>query len=368
MASVVHPSAGALAAAFATAVHQEARGADLLAAYVVGVETATRVGAVARGRFLDLGFNPTATVTGFAAALASGRILGLGTRELTMAQGIALDLTAPGSLAFLADGAWTKRMVPGWAAAAGMTAAFLARRGFVGPSDPYAGRYGLYRLLLGPGETHCDMARATDGLGSRWELLETSIKPFPACHFAHAAIDAALAIRADLAGRVEHIAQVRVLVPGEVVDTICEPMARKRRPGNGYEAQFSLPYLVAAALNRGRATLDELDESALLDPAILSFADRIDYEVDPASPYPRFYSGEVIATLGDGRMLRRREEINRGSPERPLSEADITEKFMANAHTAVPKAHAEAVLDAVASMERLDGLDALNQILSGANS
>jgi 2-methylcitrate dehydratase PrpD len=366
LASVVHPTAGALAAAFSTAVHRGASGADLLTAYILGVEAANRVGAVAHGRFLDLGFNPTATVTGFGAALAAGRILGLGARELTMAQGIMLDITAPGSLAFLADGAWTKRMVPGWAAVAGMTAAFLARRGFVGPNDPYVGRYGLYRLLLGPGAAQCDIGRATDGLGQRWELLETSIKPFPACHFVHAALDAAMAIRTRLEGRVEDIAEVRVLVPGEVVDTVCEPLGRKRRPKNTYEAQFSLPYLVAAALAGGRVTLNEIDERALDNPAILAFADRIGYEVDPASPYPRYYSGEVVATLSDGRVLRQREEINRGSPERPLSEADITEKFMANARTAVSKARAERVKDVILSLERIDDVARLNDVLTDA--
>jgi 2-methylcitrate dehydratase PrpD len=364
LVSVVHPSAGALAAALSTAVHRGASGGDLLAAYVLGVETANRIGVVARGRFLDHGFNPTATVTGYGAALAAGRVLSLDARALTMAQGIMLDLTAPGSLAFLADGAWTKRMVPGWAAAAGITAAFLARRGFIGPNDPYAGRYGLYRLLLGSGAAQCDIARATDGLGKRWELLETSIKPFPACHFAQAAIDAAIAIRTTLEGRVEDIAEVRVLIPKEVVDTVCEPLARKRRPANTYEAQFSLPYLVAAALAVGRVTLAEIDQGALDDPAVLGLADRIGYEIDPASPYPRYYSGEVIATLRNGRTLRQREEVNRGSPERPLSEAEITEKFMTNARTAVSKARAEGVMDVIFSLERVDDVARLNDVLT----
>ena len=144
-------------------------------------------------------------------------------------------------------------------------------------------------------------------------------------------------------------------MPGEVVKTVCEPVANKRRPANSYDAQFSIPFAVGAALRRGRFTLDELEDEALGDSQILSLADRTTYEVDPASTFPRHYTGEVIVTTRDGRTLCHREAINRGNGERPLSEAAIIEKFRLNAARAVSPERAGQVEALLLSLdERAD--------------
>ena len=147
------------------------------------------------------------------------------------------------------------------------------------------------------------------------------------------------------------IERVQALVPAEVVKTVCEPAANKRRPANSYDAQFSIPYTVAAALRRGRFTLDELEDDALGDPAILALADRVNYEIDPATTFPRHYTGEVIVTTRGGRSFRHREAINRGNGERPLSEAAIIEKFHANAARAVSHERARQVETLLLSLD-----------------
>ena len=86
------------------------------------------------------------------------------------------------------------------------------------------------------------------------------MKPYPACHFVHACIDAALALVRDQRLDPGQVDRIRALVPAEVVKTVCEPLANKRRPANSYDAQFSIPYVIAAALLRGRLTLDELED------------------------------------------------------------------------------------------------------------
>ena len=265
------------------------------------------------------------------------------------AQGIALA-TASGSLEFLEDGAWTKRLHPGWAAQAGITAASLARQGFTGAARPYSGRHGLYSAYLGPRAEGLDLERATAGLGSAWELANTSIKPFPACHFTHACIDAALHLRTQ--ADASDIASITALVPHQVVAVVCEPAANKRHPANAYDAQFSVPFLVAAAWIRGRMTLAELKQDALTDPAILALAARIGHEVDPNSPFPRAYSGELAVRLRDGRTLHHREEINRGAPERPLSNTGIIDKYRGNAALALSPAAIARIERAVLSMAR----------------
>ena len=179
-------------------------------------------------------------------------------------------------------------------------------------------------------------------------MAETSIKPYPACHFTHACIDAALVLR-DQAGAGE-IASIQALVPHQVIPVVCEPAANKQHPANAYDAQFSVPYLVAAAWLRGQMTLAELEPDVLSDPEILSLAARIGHAPDPDSPFPRTYSGELVARLHDGRTLRHREEVNRGAPDRPLTNADIVAKYRGNAATALSPGAAARVEAAVLSL------------------
>ena len=349
LGGVIHPTAAVFPAAFAAAMHVGASGEELLIAYIAGVEAATRIASVAGGLFHAAGFHPTGVVNAFAAALAAGRVFGLTERELVHAQGIALA-TASGSLEFLEDGAWNKRLHPGWAAQAGITAASLARQGFIGATRPYSGRFGFYNAYLAARAEGLDLNRATAGLGTVWELAATSIKPFPACHFTHAAIDAALVLRDGVAAG--DIESITALVPEQVIPVVCEPQANKQRPANAYDAQFSVPFLVAAAWTRGRLTLAELEPEALADPDILALAARVGYAVDPDSPFPRTYSGELVVRLRDGRTLRHREEINRGAPDRPLSNADIVAKYRGNAAVALSPGAGDRIQQAVLSLAR----------------
>lgn len=349
LGGVIHPTAAIFPAVFAAAIHAGASGEEMLVAYVAGVEATTRLAAVGGGAFHAAGFHPTGVVNAFGAALAAGRILGLTERELAHAQGIALS-TASGSLEFLEDGAWSKRLHPGWAAQAGITAAALARQGFTGAARPFSGRYGLYNAYLGHRAAGLDLARATAGLGAVWELAETSIKPFPACHFTHACIDAALVLRDQAAAG--EVASIQALVPHQVIPVVCEPAANKQRPANAYDAQFSVPFLVASAWLRGRMTLAELEPDALSDPTILALAARIGHAADPDSPFPRTYSGELLVHLHDGRTLRHREAVNRGAPDRPLTNADIVAKYRGNAATALSPGAASRIEAAVLSLAR----------------
>ena len=348
---IIHATASLLPTVLAVGARQRAGGRAMLAAYVLGVEAAARLGAVAKGAFHQVGFHPTGLIGAFACALAAGRLMGLGEKQLVMAQGITLSAAA-GSLEFLEDGAWNKRFHPGWAAVSAITAAALAQQGFVGARRPYEGRFGLYASHLQGHFDPANLALATAGLGETWELVQVAVKPYPACHFVHACIDAAIALVREHGLEPQQVERVRALVPAEVVKTVCEPVANKRRPANSYDAQFSIPYVVAAALRRGRFTLDELEGEALADPAILALADRVDYEIDPAASFPRHYSGEVVVTTRDGRSLRHREQINRGNGERPLGESAIIEKFRRNAARA-------------ASPERVRGVEELVLALDG---
>ncbi|EIF28622.1 uncharacterized protein involved in propionate catabolism [Burkholderia sp. Ch1-1] len=350
---VIHSTSSALSCVLALADRDAVSGADLLAAYIVAMEVSTRVASAARGGFHDAGFHPTGLVGAFGCAVAAARLLQLDEARVAHAQGIVLSMAA-GSLEFLEDGAWTKRAHPGFAAASAITAATLAKHGFTGPRLAYEGRFGLYASHLGKPLDAADREIASEGLGSSWQIDEVAIKPLPACHFTHAVADAAMALHREHRFSAESLDSIRRMVarvPRGTVEIVCEPVDAKRKPVTAYDAQFSVPYIVATALLKGRFTLDELEPAALADPAVLALAARVDYEIDPDTTFPRHYTGEVVVEHSDGSRVAHREAINRGCADRPVSNDDIVAKFYANAQRSVSRSAAEQIARAVLQLD-----------------
>lgn len=346
---LIHPTASAFPTALAVAAHLDTSGHELLTAYIVAVEAASRLATIARGGFHQVGFHPTGLIGAFSSTLAAGRLYGLTPAQLAHAQGIALSL-ASGSLEFLEDGAWTKRMHPGWAAGAGITAVAFARRDFVGPAKVYEGRFGLFPSHLGPLANDLDYSRAAAGLGQTWETMQVAVKPFPSCHFTHAFADAAIALR-QAGVDIDRISAIRALVAEESIKTVCEPLANKRQPANDYDAKFSVPFAIAASLVHGRFGFTEQDDAARRDDLILGLAQKVTYEIDENTTFPRHYSGEVILRMSDGQELRRREQINRGSSDRPLTNGEVDAKYFENAALSVSRRRAGEVRDAILGLD-----------------
>lgn len=359
---VVHASASMLPVALALAETRGLSGRDLILAYLLGIEASARIGMAAKGGFHQIGFHPTGMVNVFGACLTAGRLSGAPAGAIAAAQGIALSM-ASGSLEFLSDGAWTKRLHPGLAGMNAMMATELARAGFKAPSAPYEGRFGLFSSYLG-GAGDADLSLATAGLGEAWEMERVALKPFPACHFNHAFADAAIALRDKHGLAPEDVKAIRARIGEGQVKVVCEPEAAKRRPANAYEAQFSVHYAIAASLAHGRFTLDELEPAAYGDPRLHALMDRISYEVDPHSRFPAFYSGEIVVETMDGRVLTHREDVNRGAEGRPLGMQDVAEKFASNAGRVLSPTAAERIADLALSLDRLDDVAPLARALS----
>ncbi|HEV7574437.1 MAG TPA: MmgE/PrpD family protein [Caldimonas sp.] len=369
MTGIVHLTVSVLPTLLALGGERGTRGADVLVAYIAALEAGARIASAACGGFHAQGFHPTGVVGALASAIGAGRILGLAPRALAQAQGIALSM-ASGSLQFLEDGAWTKRMHPGWAAQAAITAATLAARDVPAPLAAYEGRFGLYRLYLGAGHDKADLALATAGLDGDggdfvWELTQIAVKPYAICHFSHAIADAAVALhkRGIAPARIR---SVEARLPAGTMPVVAEPAPAKRRPTSDYDAKFSAHYAVASGLLRGRLGLRELMPAAFTDAAALALMDRVTCTVDAASTFPRHYSGEVIVTLDDGTTLGERQAVNRGHAERPLGDAEVRDKFFANATLHFPEAHARAVCDAVLALDRAPSVTALEDLLAVA--
>jgi 2-methylcitrate dehydratase PrpD len=363
LSGVVHVSASALPAALAVAAARHLPGHELLTGYVLGVEVASRIGAAAGGGFHRAGFHPTGVAGAFASAVIAGRLGGLDAAQIDAAQGVALSF-ASGSMQFAEEGAATKRLHGGWAAACGITAAELARAGVSAPAFAYEGGAGLFRTHVPQGDV--DLALLTKDLGSRWQLDDVAVKLFPACHFTHACLEAAIDIAGSEDLHPDDVQSVTCLVHEDYVPVVCEPRDRKIAPSSDYEAKFALQYLVAAALVHRRLTLAELDDAVRTDAQVLALARRVNYALDPDSGYPDVYSGEVAVRTTDGRDISRRVFVNRGAPERPVTEQDVLEKFHANlAFAGVDDDRAARIADAVLHVERCDDAATLAELLAG---
>ena len=339
----IHLGATVFSAALAAAEMTGAGGRLVLNAAVAGYEVAARLAmALGPAAHYRRGFHPTGTCGAFGAAAAAGLVFGLDARRLAAALGIA-GSQAAGSMEFLANGAWTKRLHPGWAALGGLHAAALARAGFRAPTTILEGRSGFlhaYSDGADPAALHPS---------GEYELLRTSIKPHACCRYMQGPIDGALALRS--AHRIEPSAVERVevgmLAAGFPI--VCEPLDAKRRPGSVVDAQFSLPYGIAVALVCGSASPAEFAPPRLADPTVIDLATRVvpvrDGHLDAA--FPRQWPCWIRIVLRGGRVHELAVSHPRGDPENFPTPAELDAKFRTLAARTLPDAAVDRVAAAI---------------------
>jgi 2-methylcitrate dehydratase PrpD len=360
--AIVHTSCVAVTTALALAEATGASGRAMLEASIAGVEVMCRVGLAVPGALHARHFHPTAIAGGFGAVAAAGRLQGLTEDQLTNAFGI-VGSQAAGIIEYLADGSWTKRMHAGWAAHAGVVATLLGRAGFTGPATVLEGEHGLYAAFAG-GHDAARLAGLLDSLGRVWELEALTLKPYPCGSIAQPYMDCAARLRERDGIRPDAVTAIRCRTSPGPVPRLWEPLAAKHAPPNGYAAKFSLPYLIAVILVKGRAGLAEFTDAAVRDADVLRLASRVSYELDPSIDYPRQFVGDVEITLADGRRLRERQNRPRGGPDAPLTSAEIEAKFRGNAGLALPASRADAIIAAVRALPGASSLKDLSAVLT----
>jgi 2-methylcitrate dehydratase PrpD len=360
--AIVHTGCVAVTTALAAGEAVGATGRAVLEATIAGVEVMCRIGLAVPGRFHARHYHPTALVGGFAAAAVAGRLYGLTEDQMVHALGIC-GSQASGIIEYLADGSWTKRLHPGWAAHAGVTAALLARAGFTGPETVLEGPHGFFAAFAGGHEPE-RLEALLASLGRTWELGALTFKPYPCGSIAHPYMDCALRLRERHRLRPAQIVEVRCRTAAGPVPRLWEPLAAKHRPANGYAAKFSLPYLLASILVNGRATLADFTDEAVRDPVLRELAGKVFYDVDPTIDYPRHFIGHVAVCLADGRRLEETQDHPRGGPDFPMSREELAAKFHANALLAITDTGAARVAALVDALATQPGVGALMDALT----
>ena len=177
----------------------------------------------------------------------------------------------------------------------------------------FEGRFGLYRTYLGRDDV--DLGGAARRPRPRWETPQIAYKPYPACHFIHAALDATIAAVTDEGLSADEIEEIVVVSPPAGVSLVLEPAAGKARPRSEYEAKFSLQFAVAlvpAPRPRRRDELHATARSATSD--VLALAARVSYEVKDFETAGSAFPGGARVRTRDGRVIERELPYQRGDP------------------------------------------------------
>jgi len=340
----VHSSVVVIPAVLSACERFRCEGRSALTGIVAGVEALCRLSMIVPKAIHKAGFHPTSVLGTIAAALAAAKAMGLDRKQTVDALGIAGSM-AGGIIEYLAEGAWTKRMHPGWAAKAGIAAARLGQTGFFGPRTVLEGSHGLFHGFARSIEG--DYGVLTDGFGEKWFMESITFKPYATGTMNQPYVDCALRLRVR-GVRAEDVKEILCETAEGYVHRLWEPLASKQRPANAYAAKFSTPFNIAVALVTGGAGLSAFTEETAKNERILGLASKVRYVVDPKNPYPRAYTGHIRITLQDGKVIEERQPHIRGGAHEPLTRAEIEAKFHGNCqHGGWPKERADRFLAAV---------------------
>lgn len=336
--SVTHPGCVVIPAALAVAARDDRRGVAFLEAVLAGYEACCRVG-MAAGKAHYRVWHSTSTCGPFGSAMAVAELTGLSEDRTVWALGNA-GTQACGLWQFLETGAMSKHLHTARAAESGVLAALMAGLGFTGAEEVLEGRAGFFAGLC-PDPI---LEAVTTGPLEPWELTRTSIKPWPCCRHTHPAIDAALALHADIGGAA--IARVRVGAYQAALDVCDRPL-----PQDPYSARFSLQHCVASALSDGIVTPSSFEVEARTRLAAVRARVEVGLAAAVEAAYPASWGAEIFLETIDGRHFGTARREAKGDPENPLSAAEMAAKARALlAGGGVRKDRAEALIAAVLAL------------------
>jgi len=343
-ARAIHPSAPVLPALLAYAEWRKITGAELVHAFVLGVEAEERIGLSVFPEHYEAGWHITGTAGVFGAAAAAGKLLGLDEQRMAWALGIAATQSAGLQEMFGSD---CKSLHPGRAAQNGLSAALLAANNFTSSARAIEAPRGFARVL----STKFDPAVITEGLGERFELLSNMYKPYACGLVVHAAIDGCIEICREHGLAPDAIEAVELTVSPLVLR-----LTGKTEPRNGLEGKFSVYHAVAAAIVHGAAGAAQFSDACVRDPRVIAVRSRVRTREDSAIGRTE---ARVTIRTRDGRTLDRHVEHALGTLARPMSDADLEAKFRGLAQEVLTPARIEEAIRLCWQISELEDAGAL---------
>ena len=354
VAGIVHPSAAVLSTAVAVGEAVGATGREIYEAVIVGWEIIIRLALAARGRFHDAGYHGTAIVAPFAAACVAGKLFKVTEDVLVNALGIC-GSQAAGIQEFLRDGSWVKKLHPGWGAHSAVYAVRLAEAGFTGPRKVFEGEFGVWKSHFGTVEGLEEL----DDLGRVWHTPEITFKMYPVCHMTHSFIDCMLKARNEFHVLPGDIERIECRIEERCFHIVCEPEEAKKNPETDYMMRFSLPYVTAVSLLKGKVSPWEIDMSLAKDPQVQELMSKVVCIADDSKENPGYFPGWIKLYLKDGteQIYDQRWEI--GSSENPADMDAVMEKFRNNLEHFYTDEQIERLSNTIQDIEKQESIQAL---------
>ena len=336
--TIIHPGGPVASALFALAEYMPVSGAELLHAFILGVEAECRIGNAVCPEHYEAGWHITGTAGVFGSAAASGRLLGLDEQQMTWALGIAGTQSAGLREMF---GTHCKSFHPGRAAQNGLAAALLAQKNFTSSNQVIEAKRGFANVM----STRHNYDEITEGLGKTFEVSLNSYKPFACGIVIHPSIDGCIQLKKEHGLTGAEVEKVELTVPHLVLE-----LTGKRSPQVGLEGKFSVFHSCAVALLFGAAGEKQYSDVVVRDPKVIALRDRVQPTIDDRL---RDDECHVRLTLKDGRVLTKHVEHAIGSLERPMSDQDLEAKFHVLVDDVLGEEHASRLHKLAWSIEGL---------------
>lgn len=348
------PNTVLVQAAIAVAEKVGADGRTLLTALVaaneicIRIAEATHVGKEGYAR----GWISTSSMGAFGAAAITAKILGLSAEKTAD----ALSLAGCQPCGIWSGGlTMSKRVLIGKASENGIAAAYMAADGITGGDLIFDGSWGNIGHII---SDVYDPELITKDLGIYWKTMEIGMKCYPTKGGAHSAIDALLDILRKEPVKPEEVEDILVRTATGIVSN---KALHHFPPTNYFEAQNSVPFILAATVYDRACGLDQFSEDKYRDPRILELGKKVHMVVEPEADRlaPKTKTAFVDVTLKDCRVLTSRVDYCSGEPENPLSKERLEEKFRNVARLVLDEKAMDAVIKVV---DKLDGMGDVRQL------
>ena len=356
---LTHPTTPVLAAVLTLGQKERITGAEFLLAYVLGVEVECRIADAINPRHYQSGFHSTATMGGLGAAVAAGKILRLKEPQLLATLGIAASMASGLRENF---GTMTKPLHAGRAAENGVTAALLARDGFTAAPNILEAARGFFNAMAGGYED----SKIRGRLGSPYFMKQPgiSIKPYPSGSLSHPAQDLILDLVKEHDIKAENVERIEVGTNSNVPNALIYPM-----PKTALEGKFSIPFCMAIAVIERKAGIAQFQDRKVRGKKVVELMKRVTLYVDEELErlgYDQVRS-RVRVKLKDGRVLEGRYDVARGHPAKPMSWAELTEKFRDCAGLVLSQKNIDETIRLVEQFQDLKSLRPLMRALTNGH-
>lgn len=350
-ATLVHPSGPVLSAMLALAQYQKIDGPTFVESIALGIEVECRIAMGVCPAHYDIGWHVTSTVGGFGAAAAVGRALKLDAKQMAWAFGIAATQASGLREVF---GTMCKSLHPGRAAQSGLSAALMARAGFTSSERVIEAPRGFAKVM----STHSHLNDTIEGLGEKWIVMDNAFKPYACGLVIHPVIDGCIAMHAKQLFKPQNIASLHMRVNPLVLELTGKP-----QPTTGLEGKFSVYHSAALVSLTGFSSSKHYTDDAVRGEEVTALRQKVTVEIDASI---RVDEAHITVTLQDGTTHYHHVDHALGSLERPMSDANLNQKFTDLVSDILPASQVQQGLEKCWQVNALPDAGVLGALLSTA--